>query len=202
MQLRIIAAAPIFIGSYFPLSLILLVQDINYTVFDSEKNFGVSELEIGTLLRNPSFSISIVVISLICFVFSIVVLRIAKPNISINLIEAKYIPADLMNYTLPYVASFMSYDYQEMGKFVGILLFLGWMFVISYQSGQVILNPLLIVFKWRVYELKYVFVGDDKQWTSQALSKDTLGPGMDCDQITVQDILVVKKLGDCTHDCT
>jgi hypothetical protein len=53
-----------------------------------------------------------------------------------------------MNYVLPYVVSFMSIDYQVTGKFVGFLIFLGWMFLITYKSGQIMLNPLLTVFGW------------------------------------------------------
>ena len=66
------------------------------------------------------------------------------------------------------------------------------MFLISHRSGQVVLNPLLIVFGWRHYELKYVFAGDDKERSGQALSKDVLEPGMHCKQSAVQDILVLR----------
>ena len=96
-----------------------------------------------------------------------------------------------MNYTLPYVVSFMSFGYQETGKFVGLIVFLGWMFLISHRSGQVILNPLLIVFGWRHYEIKYIFAGDSRELNAKALSKDTLEPGMHCNQTFLQDILVV-----------
>ena len=194
MQLRFFAAALIFLGSYFPLSIILLVQDINYCAFNSAQHISELQLEIGVLLKNPSISITIAAISLVCFLVSIVILQFVRPKILIELTGAKYVPADLMNYTLPYIVSFMNFDYQETGKFIGFLIFLVWMFLISYRSGQVILNPLLIVFGWRLYELKYKFAADNKEQTSQALSKNVLEIGMHCNQRAVQDILIVKPI--------
>lgn len=192
MKLRIYAAALLFVGSYFPLSLILLAQDINYSALSDATSIVALEWECRTILKNPNFSIPIATFSFVCFVLTIIVLRLVTPKTPIKLTDAKHVPADLMNYTLPYVVSFMSFDYQETGKFVGILIFLGWMFLISHRSGQVILNPLLIVFGWRHYELKYVFSGDDREFSGQALSKDVLEPGMHCKQSAVQDILVLR----------
>ena len=194
MQLRLYASAIIFVGSYFPLSLILLVQDINYSVLINAQHLGDMEGKyFAALLQNPKISITITLFSFGCFVVSMVALRLAKPEPSITVTDVEYIPADLMNYTLPYVVSFISFSFQETGKFFGMLIFLAWMFLISHRSGQVMLNPLLIVFKWRYYKLKYVFAGDDKERTGHALSKDLLGPGMFCEQSTIQDILVLKE---------
>ena len=192
MQLRIYAAALLFAGSYFPLSLILLAQDIDYSAFSDARTYVALGSGCSILLKNPHFSIPIAAFSFVCFVLTIVVLHLATPKTPIKLTDAKHVPADLMNYTLPYVVSFMSFDYQETGKFVGIMIFLGWMFLISHRSGQVILNPLLIVFGWRHYELKYVFAGDDREFSGQALSKHVLEPGMHCKQSAVQDILVLR----------
>ena len=194
MQLRLYASAIIFVGSYFPLSLILLVQDINYSVLKSAQHLGgMDGRHFAALLQNPRISIAITLFSFGCFIVSMVALRQAKPKPLIKVTDAEYIPADLMNYTLPYVVSFMSFSYQETGKFVGILIFLVWMFLISHRSGQVMLNPLLIVFKWRYYKLNYVFLTENKERTGHALSKDVLEPGMFCEHSTIQDIIVLKE---------
>lgn len=185
-------AVMIFLGSYFPLSIILLAQDIDYTVFSNTSCIFQMELEISKILKSPKFSIAIAAISFVCFSLTILTLRLAAPKTSIKLVEVKHVPADLMNYTLPYVVSFITFDYQETGKFIGMLIFLGWMFLIAHRSGQVILNPLLIVFGWRYYEVKYVFSGDNREFSEQALSKDILEPGMRCRKTSVQDIIVLK----------
>ena len=192
MQLRIYASVLIFVGSYFPLSLILLAQDINYSVFSSATNLLTLESGFCNVLKNPEFSLPIAVLSLFCFAATIFSLQITKPKTPVKLADAKHVPAELMSYTLPYVVSFMSFDYQEVGKFVGILIFLVWMFLISHRSGQVILNPLLIVFGWRHYEIKYIHLGDDTEFSGPALSKDALKPGTHCRKSAVQDVLVLR----------
>ena len=111
----------------------------------------------------------------------------------IDTIEVKHVPAELMSYTLPYVVSFMSLEYQETGKFVGLIIFLFWIFLITYRSGQLILNPLLVVLGWRLYEVKYCFPGDNKTYTGKALSKSQLEPEVRYKQLQTQDILIISK---------
>lgn len=80
-------------------------------------------------------------------------------------------PADLMNYVLPYVVSFMSLDYSETSKFLGFFIFLAWIFWITYKSGQVVLNPVLVAFEWKYYEIKYRYEGDSGTHTEGCLAK-------------------------------
>ena len=96
-----------------------------------------------------------------------------------------------MNYTLPYVVSFMSLDYQETGKFVGLMVFLSWMFWITHKSGQLILNPVFTAFGWRYYEVTYRFPGDQQQRHGKALSRQELVPGHHM-QTSIQDVLIFR----------
>ena len=59
--------------------------------------------------------------------------------------ESKHVPADLINYVIPYVVSFMSLDYEQTPKLFGFAVFLIWIFWITYKSGQIALNPVLAV---------------------------------------------------------
>jgi hypothetical protein len=121
-----------------------------------------------------------------------VALSASRPKAPINVTEARYIPAELMSYTLPYVVSFMSIGYQETGKFVGLTIFLAWMFWITYKSGQIILNPVLTVFGWRLYEIKYVFPSDKRVKNGRALAKGNIEPGQRYLHISVQDIVILR----------
>jgi len=108
--------------------------------------------------------------------------------------EANYVPADLMNYTLPYVVSFMSIDYQEIGKFFGLIIFLAWMFWITYKSGQIILNPVLIAFGWRHYDVKFTFPADQAQTEhiTKLLANAPISAGESHQRGSIQDIYIVK----------
>jgi len=192
MQFRLGPAAIVFLGSYLPLSVILLAQNLDYAALDRRFCGKLWEPTCELPLRNPGFAIGIFLVCLACFLATLIVLGMVKPKHEITLVEVKYIPADLMNYTLPYVVSFMNIDYQDMSKFVGLLIFLGWMFWITYKSGQTLLNPLLIVFGWRLYELKYHFAGDRQERTSRALSKGPIDSGETHHHANITDILVIK----------
>ncbi|NGO54535.1 hypothetical protein [Allomesorhizobium camelthorni] len=181
----------IFVGSYFPLSLILLAQDYRYEWLAASVCVPFSD---GCVMpfRNAGFSITLFALCLGCFLLSIAAIATVQPKTSIDIIESKYVPAELMSYTLPYVVSFMSLEYQETGKFVGLIIFLGWMFLITYRSGQLILNPLLIVFGWRLYEVKYSFPADNAERIGRVLSKVPIEPNHRYRQSTIEEIMVVK----------
>jgi len=190
LQPRLIASVIIFLGSYFPLSLILLAQDFRYDFLTKELCLDVWKSNCVIPTQNPYFSISIFILCLICFGTSILALKLAKPNKTIVTIEVKPIPAELMSYTLPYVVSFMSLNYQDTGKFVGVIIFLVWMFIITHRSGQIILNPLFIVFGWQLNEVKYSYLGDKKTYTGRVLANNDIVTGRELNVISVQNVMI------------
>lgn len=192
MQFRFWASLIVFIGSYFPLGLILLAQDFRYDLLFAPLCWPPFTDGCVLPLRNGIFPLAIFCTTLVCLVLSLASLTTVNPKIRIDIVNIKYIPAELMSYTLPYVVSFMSLDYQYTGKFVGLLIFLAWMFLITYRSGQLILNPVLIVFGWRLYEISFLFPGDKEKRTGRALSRVPLEPNQRYDQSTVQDIMIIK----------
>lgn len=142
---------------------------------------------------NAAVSVLFTALCMVAFFITMVLLKIVKGNRRITIIETKHIPADLINYVFPYVVSLMSLDYKGAGKIVGFLIFLSWMFLITYKSGQLMLNPLLIVFGWKLYEIKYKFVGGDVIYTGRALASQNLLPNVVYKKNEVQDVLIIKK---------
>ncbi|MFC4352277.1 hypothetical protein ACFOW6_12070 [Fodinicurvata halophila] len=193
LQIKFPAALIIFIGSYFPLSLILIAQDYNYDMVTSSICNIITSNNCIIPFNNGYYTITFFIVCLLCFLISLGALSTIKPKTPVNITQSKYIPAELMSYTLPYIVSFMSIDYQETGKFVGLLVFLCWIFLITFRSGQLILNPLLIVFGWRLYEIKYTFPGDGNERTAKTLSKSPLQPGERYNQSIIQDIMIIKS---------
>lgn len=191
MQLRLLTSVIVFLGSYLPLSVILLAQNIDYARVTGSLCWpGISNTCIMPF-RNPAWAIGMVALTLLCFLITLVALTLVKPKQDIEIISSRYIPTDLMNYTLPYIVSFMSIDYQDTGKFVGFAVFLAWMFWISHRAGQIILNPLLIALSWRLYEMDYKFAGSADTHSSLALAKGHLTIGA-AKQWALQDIQIVK----------
>lgn len=143
--------------------------------------------------KNPGFAFPFFLGSLACLIISVSALIAVKPKQQVIVKSVKHTPADLMNYVLPYVVSFMSIDYQETGKFVGFSIFMIWMFWITHASGQVILNPLLTVFKWQLYEVSYRYPADSVEYTGRALSRVHLVAGETYKHAMVQAIIIIKQ---------
>lgn len=192
MNPRLLFAFAIFLGSYLPLSTILLIQD-----FDDKNNFCWNFLTSETCnipLQKPYLSIGFFLICSICFFLSWLALKLAKPEgQKIKIIDSKYTPSDLMNYVLPYIVSFMSIDYLQTNKFWGFVIFLLWLFWLSYKSGQVILNPILIVFNWKMYEISYRFPGGTDIFSGVVLSNLSVEPNSDYEYETVQSVIVINR---------
>jgi len=173
MQFWKLSAFTLYIGSYLPLSLILLAQDLDLQVMSSglcsRTEFARADCQLP--LQHPVWSISACVIALLCMLASLAALRLVKPKHRITVIESKHIPADLINYVIPYVLSFVSLDFASPTKLIGFAVFFLWIFWITYRSGQIIMNPILIVFGWRLYEVKFQYLQSQDTLTGRALSR-------------------------------
>ena len=148
MQFRLISAFLIFIGSYTPLAIILAIQNIPFDWW-SRSFCAPRELVALTCAINP-FKNPILAIAFIILTISSAALaselfkRISFPH-CIEVVSVKAVPNEIINYTFPYVVSFMGISYSEPEKLLGFLIFLLWMFAITYKSGQIIMNPLLLI---------------------------------------------------------
>lgn len=108
---------------------------------------------------------------------------------AVNVKKYKPIPNEIINYTFPYVVSFMGISYDEPQKLIGFLVFLLWMFAITYKSGQILMNPLLIIMGWRLYEATIVISNVEKD--VRILAHGELKVGNVTAQ-TIQDFYIVK----------
>ena len=195
MQLRTYIAAIIFTASYLPLSLILLIQDLApeslSRPFCSLRTDFAGRCDLP--FQHPWIGFGLVALCVICLAVSLATLGLARPKNQIQIVSSEHVPADLMNYTLPYIVSFMSLDYKDSAKFLGFFVFYAWFFLLTYRSGQIMMNPALAVFGWRLYSVDYKFVGgSDKTYTDVALVSGELSPGGIHPQVKIQDILIIK----------
>lgn len=191
MQFRLLTAIMVFLGSYLPLAVILFSQNINYPAVGRGFCWPLKTARCELPLLDAGYSVGLLAVTLICFGLTNLALALVRTRQEITVREAEYVPTDLMNYTLPYVVSFMSINYHETDKFVGFCVFLAWMFWITHKSGQVFLNPILIALGWRLYNVTYNFAGSSDAHKGRALVKGYLEPGR-YHQWPVQDIQIIK----------
>jgi hypothetical protein len=195
MKLRFWAAAVIYLASYLPLSVILLCQDLNLDRLGGGlcNPFAArAAVRCQVPLDHPIVATGAVLICALALGVALLTLRLVQPKQKIVIKESKAVPADLMNYVLPYVVSFMGLDYKDGGKLLGFGVFFLWIFVITHKSGQVILNPVLVVFGWQLYDVTYTFENETTEYSGAILSRSTLEVGKAYRQVGVQDVLIVK----------
>lgn len=194
MQIYILPALALFMGSYFPLAVILFFQDIEKKYFKMEfcSSLRFWDECIFPSLSNPWLSIGFLFVAAIGAIFFFIVVNGIEASNELIVIESKPIPNDLINYVFPYVVSFMGLDYSETGKVIGFFIFLAWMFLISYMSGQILMNPLLLAAKWKLYEVEANVMGKIK--TLRALSKEeNIKVGQKLDSCLIQGVYVLSK---------
>lgn len=194
MELRLVFAAAIFLGSYLPLSIILLVQDLKVDLFSRPFCSTLWQMSSKCELpfNSPGLSIGFSLCCLACFLTTVFVIWCKQEPQSITIIESKQIPTDLINYVVPYIVSFMSLEYSQLTKVLGFALFMIWIFWLSYKTGQVVLNPILIIMGWKLYEIKYTYQNSPTERVDKALAKTEFKPAANAtiDVEFIQEVIV------------
>lgn len=193
MQIKLIPAALLFLGSYFPLAVILAVQDVKAEFWARPlcraPQFWL-QCELPGL-ANSGLAYTLMAICALSLVFFLWVLRHFRGTTEMTIEECKAIPNDLINYVFPYIVSFMGVELGSTGKVLGFGLFLVWLFLISYRSGQILMNPLLLAVGWQLYEIQADIEGNKR--SLRALSRDTVVPRQKLRSCLVQGIYVLSR---------
>jgi len=190
MQFKLTSAFLIFIGSYFPLAIILGVQDIPFEWWSRP---FCQPIEIRSCDFNPFKHWLPTVLFISATLASTLSVHASLKKISfpysVTVVTAKSIPNDIINYVFPYVVSFMGISYSEPEKLIGFFVFLLWMFAITYRSGQIIMNPLLLMFGWRLYEASILINNAPRE--VRVLKQGLLIPGQQNTQ-KIQEFYIAK----------
>lgn len=157
MKLRLWAAIAIFISSYSPLAVILLIKDL-----DERTLVPQHPLVAGVLLTVAAVSIPVV--------FAAV--RGVKHGDSVQVLRVANQSGELVNYSIPYMISFFEFDLGEWKALVSFGLFLSLMFVLTIRTQNIFINPVLALVGYGLYDIEFVNTGVTQQATF--LSRDAL----------------------------
>lgn len=193
MQIRLIPALLLFLASYFPLALILAVQDIAAEEWSRPGCMALNFLVACEFpnLQHPTLAFAFLSVSGVSLLFLIWLLDYFRGSTEVKIDEAKSIPNDLINYVFPYIVSFMGFELSNTGKVIGLVIFMCWLFLISYRSGQILMNPLLLAIGWQLYEIKADIEGNKR--VLRALSREHVVTGNVLSSCVVEGLYVLSK---------
>ncbi|KTR83149.1 hypothetical protein NS277_11460 [Novosphingobium barchaimii] len=197
MQLRKMSAFALYVGSYLPLSLVLMAQDIPAASLALTfcRPIDITNGSCVLPLMHPWWSLGMVGVTAVCLAITLTALNVVGTPRRIMVAEVKHIPADLINYVIPYIVSFIGLDYGEPTKLLGFAVLFLWIFWITYRSGQIAMNPVLIVFGWRLFELKYSYLQSEDERVGRALCQAEVHPNRIYQQGSLQDVMILRKRG-------
>ncbi|EAS44794.1 hypothetical protein C9J48_23955 [Photobacterium profundum] len=159
---RLVSSIAIFISGYTPLFLIMIIKDIKDFVW-YEKTletpfFWVSNIKIPywVTVTNSDVVITLIILSIISLLLLGYVLgNITKDPFDITVISAKCRSSEVVNYTIPYMISFVAFDLSKWQDIFSLALFLSVLCLLSIRSQSVFINPILAAIGYGLYDCSY-----------------------------------------------
>lgn len=160
MKLHLIPAVLAFLSAYFPLALILLVKD-----FD----FGSRQL------NHPWALTVLVLLSLLSCLVVLSAVRGIKGGVFVLISKATNKSNDMFAYTIPYMISFFNFRLDDLNMIVSLAIFMLLMFILSYRTQSMFVNPVLAIAGYSLYECQ--FKDGNQEVQGMVLSKEDLNIG-------------------------
>jgi hypothetical protein len=156
MKPKLITAILLFVSAYAPLFLILAVKDWDFKCLNYFKHPVAIYIMLG--------------LSALSVILLFVTVHSLKGGMVVKVKAVKNRSADLINYTIPYIVSFFSFDLSKMGDVISLSIFLLLMLFLTIKSKSVFLNPILLLAGYNLYDLDFIY--DKKEDYRIILSKE------------------------------
>ncbi|SBT11940.1 hypothetical protein [Vibrio celticus] len=167
---RLFSSVAIFISGYMPLFLIMIIKDVKSIAwFEHELEtpfliFNYIKVPCSIEFGNIEVVISLFLLSTASLVFLAYILRnITKMPFDIEVIAAKSRSSEVVNYTIPYMISFVAFDLSKWQDITSLFLFLAVLCLLSVRSQSVFINPILAALGYGLYDCKYSEAGNEKE---------------------------------------
>ncbi|AKJ28185.1 hypothetical protein [Caldimonas brevitalea] len=148
MKLRFWPSLLIFASSYFPLALVVIIKDLDPGTFWPQ---------------HPKMALAIIVSALLCMLALYVTVRSIPPGLPVLVTRVSNKSGELVAYTLPYMISFYRFDLGDWRTLLCLLLFLGMMFALSYRTRNILVNPVLGLVGYGLYDVQFKEGARDRQ---------------------------------------
>ena len=159
-NMKLFVKIGLFLSSYFPLFLILALRD----------------------WFNLWAWILVIVVGIFCIFIWLLLFRVSKSRTSekYKIINSENRVRDSLNYLVPYIIAFMNFDLNRWQDSTALALLLYILFVVYVNSNLLYVNPLLSIFKYKIYyaEVTKPYISDREEiviiTTREHIRKDTM----------------------------
>ena len=160
----------IFISGYTPLFLIMILKDVKEFVFYNKSLvdpiFGMSELNVPYWIEfnNPNTVVVLIGLSIVSFyVLEYILKNLTRNSFDIEITKIKSRSSEVVNYTIPYMISFVAFDLSKWQDLVSLMIFLSILCLLSIRSQSVFINPILAAKGYGLYDCVYREGGKEKE---------------------------------------
>lgn len=148
MKPRVWVAMLMFFSSYAPLVLILAARDFNY------KTYAVTT----PVVVYPALAIA----AASCLILILVMKQFRGGELA-KVVDVENRSVELLNYTIPYLISFLPLKIGEVSEIVAFCLFMLLMFWLTYKTNNLYINPVLTLMGYGLYRLTVNISGHNYQ---------------------------------------
>lgn len=159
LKLKLWTSLVVFISAYSPLMIILAIQQMDFS-----KPF-----------RPVNMSIILLAVAVIGSIIVLLVVRSIKSGLNVGVVKASNKSGDMFSYTIPYILAFMKVDFGDLKTILSIFLFMLLLFMMSYRSQTVFVNPILAIFGYMLIDC--TFNRDGKEIQAMVISKKPITSG-------------------------
>lgn len=141
MKIRRLSSILVFLSAYSPLSVIFLIQDFN--------------IETRTI-QHPKIILPILGISFISIlVIWLLLKKVQTSTPPVTILSFTNKSGGLLNYSIPYMISFIVMDLSQIKLFISFLFFMIIMYILTDKTHNIFINPIFAIFGYNIYDVKY-----------------------------------------------
>ncbi|MCW7539226.1 hypothetical protein OOT46_15385 [Aquabacterium sp. A7-Y] len=140
MKLRFWPSLLIFASSYFPLAVIVIIKDLDATSWRPQ---------------HPLLAGAIAISAALCMLALFLAVRSIPGGLPVQVTKVSNKSGELFAYTIPYMISFYNFDLGDWRTLLCLGLFLGMLFALAYRTRNILVNPVLGLAGYGLYDTQF-----------------------------------------------
>lgn len=154
MKPRIGTSLLIFISSYSPLALILLIRDLRPV-----------DAWYRAWPAHPVTAFLLIGVAVASVWLLLVAMRAIRHGSAVVIASVSNQSGELVNYSIPYMISFFGFGLGDLKEVAAFAVFLALMFVLTVRTQNIFINPILALRGYGLYDVEYGEGGESRQAT-------------------------------------